>query len=144
MKKTSKVQADDWVPLLWTASTTLGVLGIFALAFHFLFQPTVYENPGLAAYSAPPETRLVPLPGKSDAPALADLPELPQPPSTALAQAQTNERAKPVAHPPFRRRSQATHRENQQPRWGYSPQGNYAYRDWNSNRALGGGFKSWF
>jgi hypothetical protein len=142
MKKSSKAQADDWIPVLWAASATLGVLGIFAVSFHFLLQPTVYENPGLAAYSAPPETRLVPLPGKSDAPALSDLPELPQPASTALAQAQTQ--AKPVARSPFRRRSQVTHRGNEQPRWGYSPQGNYAYRDWNSNRAWGGGFKSWF
>jgi hypothetical protein len=145
MKRCIKVQTYEWTPPFLAASTILGIVGIFALSFYILFQPAVYENPGLAAYSPPQATRLVPLPRKSDVPELADLPELPEPPSTALAQAQTNDKpAKPVARPPFRRRLQGTHRDNEQPRLGYSPQWNYTDRDWNRNRAWSGGFKSWF
>ena len=43
----------------------------------------------------------------------------------------------------FRKRPQVTHRENERPP-GYAHQGDYAYGDWNSNRAWGGGFKNWF
>lgn len=144
MKISLRVQADDRLPLLWAVGTTLGVIGFFVLSFRFLFEPTVFENPRLAAYSAPPETRLGPLLRQSDAPAIADLPELPQTPTTAVAQAQILEQAKPEVRPAFRRQSQVIRRQSDAPRSGYSAQGNYAYRDWSSSRAWGSGFKGWF
>jgi hypothetical protein len=62
--------------------STLGVLSVmcavtvaFFMTLNWLMQPKVLENPGMAAYHAPPGTRLVPLPRQSDAPELASLPE---------------------------------------------------------------------
>jgi hypothetical protein len=49
-------------------------IGGFCLAFagflHWLLQPVVLPNPGLAAYRPPPGTRLEPMRRKSDAPEL--------------------------------------------------------------------------
>jgi hypothetical protein len=143
MKNSLKIHSDDALPLLWTVGVMLGVV-LFVLSFGFLFEPTVYENPGLAAYSAPPETRLVPLLRESDAPALVDLSETAEAPSTALARAQPMEQAKPAVRSTFRKRPQVTRRQGDPPRGGYSAQGKHAYRDWDSNRAWGGGLKGWF
>jgi hypothetical protein len=54
------------------------------------------------------------------------------------------EQAKPTVRSAFRKRTQATRRQSDPPRGGYSAQGKHAYGDWDSNRAWGGGFKSWF
>jgi hypothetical protein len=51
----------------------------------------VWPNPGLAAFHPPPGTRLLPVPGKHDAPILAALPDVIPAGSTAFAQAKSNE-----------------------------------------------------
>jgi hypothetical protein len=88
--------------------------GLVALLLRQL-QPTVLANPGVAAYVAPPATRLIPLPHKMDAPEIAVAIEasLPQ---EALAQKQETiaEPAKPKARPHVRKRRSAT-REAQRP-----------------------------
>jgi hypothetical protein len=135
--------------VFWTASVVLAVGGLFFLALFSLAQPTVYANPGLAAYTPPAATRLVPVPRVSDAPELAELPALPVTSLSALAQAQTTEKptsekpAKSAGHQTAHKHARAPPREFDQRRWGYAQQ-NYEYRDWNSNRAWGGGFKTWF
>jgi hypothetical protein len=145
MKKYPRAEADEWTVLFWATSVTLTMVTVFAISFRLLFQPAVYENPGLAGYSPPPGTRLVPLPRKTDAPQLADLPDLPpptsEPLSTALAQTQfADKQARP---PAVHKRPQVSRRENERTR-GYSSPGNYAYGDWSGNHAWSGGFKNWF
>jgi len=130
-----------------------GAAGFFFLLY-VLLKPTVHTNPGLAAYEPPPQTRLLPLPRKSDAPELAELPPVPEPPSplTAYAQAPATEQKeakREEARPPVRKRP----REYDQRMFGYSQQwndgyrgwNNYdGYRGWNNSRAWGGGSRSWF
>jgi hypothetical protein len=147
-------QSGGWaVPVLGIAGTILAVCGLFLAALHSLAQPTVYENPGLAAYTPPAATRLVPLPRVSDAPELAQLPDLPSSPLTALAQAEATDKPatdKPASEKPAKPAHQAVHKHARaiprgydQQRSGYAQQ-NYENRDWNSNRAWAGGFKTWF
>ena len=51
-------QSDGWtVPVLGLAGAILAVGGLFFVALHSLAQPTVYENPGLAAYTPPAARR---------------------------------------------------------------------------------------
>jgi hypothetical protein len=83
------------VSVLWYLAALIGAGACFFLALHAIYQPTVYANPGLAAFHPPPGTRLIPVPGKHDAPILAAMPDVvsPQGPegSTALAEAKPNE-----------------------------------------------------
>jgi septal ring-binding cell division protein DamX len=86
-------------------------------------------NPGLAAFD-PGLTRLVPLPRKSDAPALAELPEVPASALkasalNALAQANAPP-AKPEAAPTAHRRGAA----KSAPRRDFARQLGSAYQDW--------------
>lgn len=136
----------------------LGVLLAIGLSLSYLMfsllQPTRVSNPGMAAFD-PGATRLVPLPRKSDAPALAELPAAPPTPNTPAlnALAQVNEPpAKPEAKPAGHRRGAAKSAPRRDP----TPQWNSPYRDWNDshgwsdNRAVTdsrgwhGGPKSWF
>jgi hypothetical protein len=137
------------LPVLGIVGAIMAVVGLFFFAFYSLAQPTVYKNPGLAAYTPPAATRLVPLPRVSDAPELAPLPDLPPSPLTAMAQAQATDKQatdQPASEKPARRARQAAHRHapavpggyDQQPS-GYAQQ-NYEYRDWNGNRAGAGGW----
>jgi hypothetical protein len=60
-----------------------GYLAFMAGIFFILYwqlQPATIANAGQAAYVPPPQTRLIPLPRKMDAPALADI----QPVGSAL------------------------------------------------------------
>jgi hypothetical protein len=113
---------------------TLGVLSLMCgvtvslfLLLYWLMQPKVLENPGMAAYHPPPGTRLVPLPRKSDAPELANLPENsrssfaeaytpPEPPKPAKQQAR--ERPKKAA-PARARRSPERVRTYAQQQWDF-------------------------
>jgi hypothetical protein len=89
MIKQLKSQSDESVlPLALILSTILAVVGCFWLLLFYFSQPTIYPNPGLAAYVPPPGTRLLPLLRKSDAPKLANLPDEPPSPLAALTQAQ--------------------------------------------------------
>jgi hypothetical protein len=143
--------ADEWAaPLFWVLVTILAGAACVFLLLYSLGQPKINPNPGVAAYTPPPGTRLIPLPRKSDAPELAELPPAPASPSslTALAQAQPTEQpAKHDVRPPIHKRPRAE--PNDQP--GLA-QWNYGYRGGNNgwtnsgsnNRALSGGPKSWF
>src|SRR5260221_12835523 len=85
-------QGDELVaPLLWVLSANLAAAAGFFLLLYFLYQPKISPNPGVAAYTPPPGTRLIPLPRRSDAPELADLPREPPSPLNPLAQARTRD-----------------------------------------------------
>jgi hypothetical protein len=135
-------------PMFWIGGAMLAAGGLFFLALYWLAQPTFYENPGLAAFTPPPATPLVPLAGPRDAPALAQIPSQPPSALTALAQAQSTEKPasekpiKPVSHQAAHKHEPAAPHQINQPQWGYAQQ-NYEYRDWNSDRARAGG-KNWF
>jgi hypothetical protein len=98
---------DQWnAPVFGFLSVLMaGAAGFFFVLFS-LCQPTVYPNPGVAAYEGPPATRLVPLPRQSTAPALADLPIVDPPsPLTAFAKAQPDDQpAKSETLTPARKR----------------------------------------
>jgi hypothetical protein len=110
------------LPLLWIVSAILGVFGCFWLLLFYFSQPTTYPNPGLAAFNPPAGTRLLPLPRKSDAPELADLPD--EPPSAALAQARggsaqaQGSQQELMPKPPVRKRPVSATRENDQRTFG--------------------------
>jgi hypothetical protein len=148
MAETWKSQSDEWVvPLFWFLSAILAGAACLFLLLYSLSKPTEYANPGIAAYTPPPGTRLLPLPRKSDAPELAELPAEPSSPLSALARAEASEdQAKRDIRPPARKRPRVDPREYDQRRAGYTQQWNGGYRDWNNNRAWsgGGGSRSWF
>jgi hypothetical protein len=97
--------SDEWnAPVFGFLGALLtGAAAVFFVLFT-LWQPTVYPNPGVAAYEGPPATRLVPLARTSTAPELADLPAVDPPsPLTAFAKAQPDDPAKTETYPPARK-----------------------------------------
>jgi hypothetical protein len=154
-------QGGGWdVPLFCFLGAILAAAGCFFFLLHSLYQPTINRNPGVAAYVPPPGTRLVPLPRKSDAPELADLPADPPSPLTALARAQAGDqpakrdiRPSPRKHPrtDFAEYDQRGYDQRGYDQRGYDQRGygfvqqwNNGSRGWNNNRAWSGGPKSWF
>jgi hypothetical protein len=138
-------------PLLGTVTAIATVIGCFWFFVLYLSQPTIYPNPGLAAYAPPTGTRLVPPPRESDAPDLAEVPKNSPSPLTAMAQAQLREKEvqKDVkAVPQVRKHSRTTPREAEQPIVGYAQQwsgdGNRESSRVPSSPRLTGGPKSWF
>jgi hypothetical protein len=158
--------SEEWgVPMLAVFGTILAGAACFFLLTYYLFQPTLSPNPGLAAYTPPPGTRLVPLPRKSDAPELAELPAEPSSvarasgasasgPRTAglsaLAQAQPSDQpSKREAHPPVHKRPRLEPREDDRGKYGPDQQWKFGYRDWNNNnsnnnRAWASSSRPWF
>ncbi len=147
-----KSPGDEW------ATPVFGVLGVmvtgaacFFLALFELSRPTINPNPGLAAYTPPPATRLVPLPRRSDAPELAELPaDPPAAPASALsalALAQAGDQpVKRDAHPPARKHTRVVDPgDSDQRKLGYVQQPwDFGYRGTSNNRTFSGGPKSWF
>jgi hypothetical protein len=146
MAKPWKSQSDQGAVIqFWILGLVLAGAACIFLPLYSLTQPTVYPNPGLAAYTPPPGTRLIPLSRKSDAPELVDLPDEPRAALSAFAQAQTEEKpAKADVRPPARKRPRVDHRDYEQRRLDNAQQWDHGYRDWNNKRALSGGPKSWF
>jgi hypothetical protein len=146
MAGTRKLPSDDWAaPLLGVFGAILaGAAGIFLLIY-FLCQPTVSPNPGIAAYTPPPATRLVPLPRISDAPELAELPAETPSPLAALAQARPGD---PPAKPPLRlvarKRPRVEPVEHDQRNVGFAQPWNFGYRAPSNEHAWSGGPRSWF
>src|ERR1700730_6622677 len=135
MAETWKSQSDEWVvPLFWFLSVILAGAACLFLLLYSLSNPTEYANPGIAAYTPPHGTRLLPLPRKSDAPELAELPAEPASPLTALAQAQTSQKGA-MSEPPARKRPRVATPENDQRTSDYGQQWNYGFGAWTSNRA---------
>ena len=140
MVKRSKSRSDEWAPPLFSIIGAItAIVGCFWLLLFDLSRPTIYPNLGLAAYTPPPGTRLLPLPRKSGAQELADLPDEPPSPLTALAQAKANEKPVKVDSPTAARKHvRAAPREYDQRTLGYAQEWNYGQSDWNSNRAWSG------
>jgi hypothetical protein len=139
----SAQSVDVTMSLLGYLSASLGFVVAFFLLLYWLMQPSVIPNPGMAAHSAPPATRLEPLPRKMDAPELAELPE--PPPSVAFAQTNTSksEKANQDVRAPVRKRPRTViRRDNQNPAQGYAQQWNDGYRPWGRNYRPWGG--NWF
>jgi hypothetical protein len=151
MAKTLELQSDEWAaPVFSVLCAILAAAGGFFLLLYFLCQPTVTLNPGLAAYTPPPATRLVPLPRQSTAPELADIPPAAAPPAlsassalTAFAQAQPSDPPAKPARPAVRKRPRVEPSEHDQRNFGFAQQWNSGYRGWSDNRAAGAS-RSWF
>jgi hypothetical protein len=135
---------DEWdAPVFCYLGTLLaGAAGLFLLLY-FLSQPTINLNPGVAAYVAPPATRLVPLPRQSDAPELAELAVDPPSPLTAYAKAQASD---PQAKrgPPARKHPRADPGPYDQRGPGFVQQWNFGSHAGSGGHAWSGGPKSWF
>jgi hypothetical protein len=135
--------------VFWSLSAILVVFGALSLFLFYFSHPATYPNPGLAAFSPPPGTRLLPLPRKSDAPEIADLPDEPPSAVAALAQARGSQ-TELIFKPPVRKRPLLATRDNEQRTVGLGQQWNNEYDGWNSNRAwsvprkMSGGPKSSF
>ena len=140
-----KPPADEWdAPLFWVLSALLAGAACLFLLLYSLCQPAINLNPGVAAYTPPSGTRLLPLPRKSDAPELAELPPDPPSPLSALAQAQTSDPpAKREIRLPARKRPHSDPHEYDQRGLGFQ-QWNFGYRGWSNNRVWRGTPKSWF
>jgi len=137
MIRRSKLQNHELGPaVIWIVSAITAVVGCFWLLIFDLSRPTVYANPGVPAYTPPPGTRLLPLPRTSDAPELADLPNEPPSPLTAMARAIDQKEAVPEL--PARKRPSVAVDENEQRTSDYRQQWNSGYGDRNSNRAGSG------
>jgi len=138
MVKPLKSQINESVlPVFLILSAILAVVGCFSLLLFYFSEPTTYPNPGLAAYVPPPGTRLVPLPRKSDAPELGNLPDEPSSPLAAFAQAQTNE----MSEIPARKRPRVAIHETDHATSDYAQQWNSGHGDWSRNRPLSGARK---
>ena len=134
----SNSQSDERVlPLFWLIGVITAIVGCFWFMLFQLSQPAIYANPGAAAYTPPPGTRLIPLLRKSDAPEVAYFPDAPASPLTAFAQAQTDQRGA-MSEPPARKRTRATTPENDQRTSDYGQQWDYGYGAASGNRASSG------
>ena len=136
-----KSQSYDGAVGLYLAFLATGAACFFFMLYA-LSKPAVNSNPGLAAYSAPPGTRLLPLPRKSDAPELVEVPREALTPLNALARAEPSEsQPKAKQRPSVRKRREVRREQDQR----YAPQWNDGYREWrNDSRAWNGGFRPWF
>jgi hypothetical protein len=138
MVKPLKSQINESVlPVFLILSAILAAVGCFSLLLFCFSKPTIYPNPGLAAYAPPPGTRLLPLPRKSDAPELANLPDEAPSPLAAFAQAQKNEMSETAA----RKRPRVAIHETDHATSDYAQQWNPGHGDWSSNRAWSGSRK---
>jgi hypothetical protein len=146
MVKRVKAQGDELArPLFWIASAILAVIGSFSLLLFYFSQPTIYPNPGLAAFNPPPATRLLPLPRESDAPELADLPNEPSPAPATLAQARASQ-TELMIKPPIAKRPISATRENDRRTygldWNNSNDSLNSNPAWKGPRRMSGGPKS--
>ena len=146
MGATRKLPSDDWAaPLLGVSVAFVAGAGGLFLLIYFLCQPTVSPNPGVAAYAAPPATRLVPLPRVSDAPELAELPAEPPTGLAALAQARAgDQRAKLPPRPVAHKRPRLEPVERDQRKFGFGQPWNFGYRGPGNQHAWSDGARSWF
>jgi hypothetical protein len=129
---------DGSLSALGALSLMCGLTAALFLLLFWLMQPKVLNNPGIASYSPPPATRLEPLPRKSDAPELADLPPVnsssafaeafsPEPPAPAKQEARERPKKPSPARPrrnPERDKSYAQQQQQmqqlrQRPQWGF-------------------------
>jgi len=144
---------ESALPLVGIVSAIAAIIGCLWFFVLYLSQPTIFPNPGLAAYTPPVGTRLIPLPRDSDAPELAEVQaELPSPRSamvqasvSAMAQAQPRQ-TEVKAPPQVRKHHHATSREAEQQIAGYAQQwsGGKVSTRAPSGPHLTGGPKSWF
>jgi hypothetical protein len=148
-------------PSFWLISTIISVVGCFWFLLFSLLSPTVYPNPGLAAYTPPPMTRLVLLPRTGDLPEMIPEPAIPSYPpsaSAAFAQAEPDQEQTKEAAPPAQKRPRAVsqkrpraishdsgeHAFGYAPSFGYARPRDYQYRWWTNRPRQTGNQKSWF
>jgi hypothetical protein len=150
MARQSILDTDECaLPFFWGVGTIAALTCAFWFLVVYLSHPTVYPNPGLAAYSPPPGTRLMPLQRQTDAPELVELDVEPSSSVTAVAQAQTSEKHAKPSRGAVHKRVRAIPRENGERGLGYAQQWN-GYGDWNRNggwstgRKLTGDPRPWF
>jgi hypothetical protein len=128
--------------LFWLIGTIISVVGCFWFLFFSLSRPTVYPNPGLAAYKPPPATRLVPLPRTGDQPEIPEPTVLIYSPSAsaAFAQVEPVQKQTKKAAPPAQKRPRAVSHDSGEHAFGYAPSfrharpWDYGYRDPYTNR----------
>jgi hypothetical protein len=145
----SNSRGDEWaLPLFWIVGAMTAIVACFWFLLFDLSQPTAYPNPGLAAHTPPPGTRLIPLLRRSDAPKLADVPNEPASPLTALAQAPSNQKGVPELPPRNRPRVAASQDDQQKSdygqQWNNGSSAGSSNRAWSGPRKMSGGPKSSF
>jgi hypothetical protein len=91
------------LPILGYLLLMAGMYGVFGILFLWILKPTVWANPGIAAYVPPPATLLIPPPGKMDAPELAAIEASPMT-VPARDNAAAPAQAKPEKHMVVRKR----------------------------------------
>jgi hypothetical protein len=154
---TMRIEAGDLsvdcaAPIAGYLLIYVALAGLGFYVGHWLMQPSVIPNAGLAAYEPPPATRLIPLPRKMDAPELADLPpapvetvsDQPERPSENVEKTTVAATPKPAARRPKARQHDDpmsayayTDRWGQSQRWGYGQRVGYGERwdrSWSSWR----------
>jgi hypothetical protein len=145
-------------PSFWLIGTIISVVGCFWFLLFSLPRPTVYPNLGLAAYTPPPTTRLVPLPRTGDLPDTPDpaISSYPPSASAAFAQEELDQKQTKEAAPPAQKRPRAVSHDSGEHAFGYAPSSGFArprdyqYRDpytnrwWTNRPRQTGNQKSWF
>jgi hypothetical protein len=84
--------------------------GIF-LFLYWLLQPVRIVNAGQSVYIPPPQTRLIPLPRKMDAPELMETAETASSPLAALAEATAPSNSESGRHAKKRHRAETAQRD---------------------------------
>ena len=113
----------------------IGYLAFMAGIFMFLYwllQPVTITNAGQSAYIPPPQTRLVPLARKMDAPALGDVADA-QPVSSTLTSLAQVEEAKPPSNNESGRRGKKRNRTEtatRESRGAYAFDRHYSYQSY--------------
>jgi hypothetical protein len=120
-----------------------GYLAFMAGIFFILYwqlQPATIANAGQAAYVPPPQTRLIPLPRKMDAPALAEI----QPVGSALEALAKVDDTPTASSNESGRRTKKRHRSEtaqRETRRGYVTEGTAYYRSY--DRYSPRGYRAW-
>jgi hypothetical protein len=139
-EKSVSLRQDVAVPLLWGLGSCVAGLGCLAFLLYSLLQPTRFPNAGLEAYAPPLGTQLLPIPRKSDAPELVNLPV--QETSAFVTLAQQPSADGEVKRTPDRRPRKVVHaavpRRHEQREAAYSQQ----WSPWGQNGGNAGGHNS--
>src|SRR5712671_6640571 len=130
MRRRQTAVHEAWtIPVMGYLSGYLALMAGIFFTLYWQLQPATIVNAGQAAYIPPPQTRLIPLPRKMDAPELAEIKPLDYP-LAALAQVEdtvpssSNESGR---HAKKRHRTETAHRET---RRRYASEGTAYYRSY--------------
>jgi hypothetical protein len=141
MRRRQTAVHEAWtIPVMGYLSGYLAFMAGIFFILYWQLQPATIANAGKSAYVPPPQTRLIPLARKMDAPELAEIPPLASP-LEALARVEdtpTPSSSESRRHAKKRHRTETAHRET---RRGYAYEGSAYYRS--PDRYWQRGYRSW-